>query len=241
MVGRGIISSPTPFLDEPLPAGVNCPLSGFSGPAFKETAVAKNQPAPPKFTKEQLREGIPIPRFSTEGTPAAVEQGFKNYLKQTIDLGRRLGGIALNGGGIDYDRLLIRHGRMYRGRVLSGSIAACKKWAKSTKPKIKDCYCNAASFALDHEQAIYFEGYYLDALMPILHAWNLVDGKIVDFTMEAADKTRKGKANLTSLYFGVEIPTAFVSKQIARTEEYAPIADLYLRQLEGRRKRKPKA
>jgi len=119
---------------------------------------------------------------------------------------------------------------------LSDSVAAWKQWKKTAKPQLQDCFCNAASFAIDHDQARYCEGYWLGPL-PSLHAWNTVDGQIIDFTLELVEKKLKRKPDLASLYFGVEVPTIFVAEQIASTEQIAQVADLFLRRLEGRRKR----
>ena len=68
----------------------------------------------------------------------------------------------------------------------------------------------------------------------------MVDGQIIDFTLELVEKKLKRKPDLACLYFGVEVPTIFVAERIARTEEFAQVADLYyLRQLDRPRKRKP--
>lgn len=191
-----------------------------------------NKPAAPP-------PSIAVPTFKKAGrTLEELEAEFKRYLQATIALGQQHG-IEISDGDLEYDKLLLRHGKMYQGRVHSDSVAAWKRWKKTARPELQDCFCNAASFAIDHDQARYFEGYWLGAMLPTLHAWNLVDGQIIDFTLELVEKKLKRKPDLASLYFGVEVPTLFVAERISSTEEFAQVADLYLRQLERRRKRKP--
>jgi len=181
---------------------------------------------------------ISVPAFKKEGrTLEELEAEFKRYLQATIDLGQQHG-IEISDGDVEYDKLLLRHGRMYQGRVLSDSVAAWKRWKKTAKPQLQDCFCNAASFAIDHDQARYCEGYWLGAMLPTLHAWNMVDGQIIDFTLELVEKKLKRKPDLACLYFGVEVPTIFVAEQIADTEQFAQVADLYLRKLERKRNSK---
>jgi len=183
------------------------------------------------------QRSIPVPTFKKEGrTLGELEAEFKRYLQATIYLGQQHG-IEISDGDLEYDQLLLRHGRMYQGRVLSDSVAALKRWKKTAKPQLQDCFCNAASFAIDHDQAHYCEGYWLGAMLPTLHAWNVVDGQIIDFTLELVEKKLKRKPDLACFYFGVEVPTLFVAEQIASTEEFAQVADLYLRQLERRRRK----
>jgi len=201
----------------------------------------KKRPARTKAPTKSAAEpqSIAIPTFKKEGrTLEELEAEFKRYLQATIDLGQQHG-IEISDGDLEYDNLLLRHGKMYQGRVLSDSFAELKRWKKTANPQLQDCFCNAASFAIDHDQARYFEGYWLGAMLPTLHAWNLVDGQIIDFTVELVEKKLKRKPDLNCRYFGVEVPTLFVAEQISRTEEFAQVADLHLRQLERRRKRKP--
>ena len=58
---------------------------------------------------------------------------------------------------------------MHQGRVLSDSVSAWKRWKKVAKPELQECFYNAASFTIDHDQASYCEGYWLRPL-PALHA-----------------------------------------------------------------------
>ncbi|MFZ1005872.1 MAG: hypothetical protein WAN65_03485 [Candidatus Sulfotelmatobacter sp.] len=189
-----------------------------------------------RAAEDQARIAVPI--FKKEcRTLEGLEAEFKRHLQATIDLGHQ-SGIEMSDGGNDYDQLLLRHGKMYQGRLLSDSVPAWKRWKKNVKPQLQDCFCNAASFAVDHEQASYFEGYWLGPL-PALHAWNMVDGQIIDFTLELVEKKLKRKPDLACLYFGVQVPTIFVAEQIASTEEFAQVADLYLQQMDRPRKRRP--
>lgn len=212
----------------------NCLASDLLELALPKKRSPKNTPAKP--AEEQ--PCVFVPTFKKEGcTLEELEAEFRGYLQATIDLGHQHG-IEISDGDVEYDKLLLRHGRMYQGRVLSDSVPAWKQWKKFARPQLQDCFCNAASFAIDHDQVRYCEGYWLGPL-PALHAWNMADGKIIDFTLELVEKKLKRKPDLACLYFGVEVPTIFVAEQIASTEEFAQVADLYLRQIDRPRKRKP--
>lgn len=124
-------------------------------------------------------------------------------------------------------------GQFYHGRALSSTIDFCRAWVEDFRPQTKECYYNAASFALDHQdQGVrYAEGYWFDpeASTYLYHAWNvLLDGRVIDFTQEAADGQLEREPTLDCLYFGIEIPTDFVRAQIAKTGCARNYAWLYL-------------
>lgn len=60
----------------------------------------------------------------------------------------------------------------------------------------------------------------------------MLDGKVIDFTAEAADRAckREGipRPPLDDMdYFGVHIPTAFIIESIAKTEAWSPLLGEY--------------
>lgn len=128
---------------------------------------------------------------------------------------------------------LLQAGKFYHGRALSTGIDFARGWTDRFEPQVKECYYNAATFAVDHEAegVRYAEGYWFDpeASTYIYHAWNvLLDGRVVDFTQEAADRQLEREPNLDCLYFGIEIPTNFIRTQIAKTGCARNYAWLYL-------------
>lgn len=71
------------------------------------------------------------------------------------------------------------------------------------KMKAKQCFTNAAKVTL-RKDATYVEGWILFSGVPIQHAWNIINGKAVDCTVNIKD-TR---------YFGIEIPIEVFSMAI---------------------------
>ena len=68
--------------------------------------------------------------------------------------------------------------------------------------KIKECYYNAWMVHQVQPQYKYFEGF-VSGLIPIEHAWLVLDGKVIDPTL--AVNVRGDKNRFGSEYFGVEV------------------------------------
>ena len=71
------------------------------------------------------------------------------------------------------------------------------------QPQLKECYQNAL-FMMQEEGVGYCEGYMISSAIPIPieHAWNIVDGKVIDFTSSLWEWSCDEKR----IYFGVEMP-----------------------------------
>lgn len=75
----------------------------------------------------------------------------------------------------------------------------------------KQCVYNSQMFAVSGSKTKYFEGYACRTLgilanMSFEHAWNVINGKVVDLTWPDGDE-----------YFGLEIPVDFIRKNIIKT------------------------
>src|SRR5437667_1282214 len=90
--------------------------------------------------------------------------------------------------------LLLAGGHWFQGRASSDGYDSARQWRKKHQPTAKECYYNAQSFCLDHEEVRYFEGYavFIGLGLPAEHAWaEMPDGNVVDFTFEAAEQIGK--------------------------------------------------
>jgi hypothetical protein len=130
--------------------------------------------------------------------------------------------------------LLLASGRWFQGRSNADRYISSRQWKNKRRPKAKDCYYNAQSFCLDHEEANYFEGYamFTGLQIPEEHAWvAMPDGNVVDFTFEAAEQlgSRKGLSFSTrdTLYVGLEIPTDFIRNTLLTNEWFDSLVDEY--------------
>jgi hypothetical protein len=127
-----------------------------------------------------------------------------------------------------YNKLILDHGERFCGVVPSDSIEETRKWRKARKPKIKQCFYNSQMFILTADNGLYYEGYCFDGLIPFHHAWVVIDGKVVDFTLESRDKSLKRQKikNTASnpVYLGVVVPKRFIMTNIVKTGVAEPLA-----------------
>ena len=106
-----------------------------------------------------------------------------------------------------------------------GSFFSCQELNKEEKshikkivgrlgfaPQMKECFYNAQFLALsDSSNKIqYAEGYAYTDLMPILHGFNVINGKVIDITW----KNKKDDNKKNHAYYGVALPTQYVRKQM---------------------------
>lgn len=130
--------------------------------------------------------------------------------------------------------LLLANGRWFQGRASSTRYDSARQWSKKHRPRAKECYYNAQSFCLDHEEGRYFEGYavFPSLYPPAEHAWVVMpDGQVVDFTLEAAERIGKREAlscdTHATLYVGLEVPTAFIRETMLTREWFESLVEEY--------------
>jgi hypothetical protein len=125
---------------------------------------------------------------------------------------------------------LLKHGCWFRKRASSNDYETTKLWRKTNRPRIKQCYYNSQIFCCEHESARYFEG---DAAThdtaPFRHAWIVMpDGFVVDFTLEALERSREGLNGTHRpaevLYFGVEVPQRLIREAMLSSGFIEPVA-----------------
>ena len=84
-------------------------------------------------------------------------------------------------------------------------------------PKARCCFYNAQALALFHG-AEYWEGYAMTELgIPIEHAWNVKNGRIIDLTWKDA----------ATEYFGVKVPTDYIRKRWLADKISSSLASRY--------------
>lgn len=130
--------------------------------------------------------------------------------------------------------LLLKKGSWFDGRADSDEYAVTKKWKKKRKPKAQDCFYNSQEFCTEDNGGRYFEGFVLvkKGLGPSEHCWVVMqDGRVVDFTMEAAEavmaKLRHAVDLRGALYVGLEVPKEFIVERLNATDWYDSIAELF--------------
>jgi len=128
---------------------------------------------------------------------------------------------------------MLEQGTAFLGRSPSSGLPDTKRWWKISPPQIKQCFYNSQMFVLSSEGATYYEGYAFTFFFPFHHAWVVVDGKVVDFTLEAVDLVERrdnlkpaGPDEVTA-YLGVGIPTDVLRKYVLKYKSAEPYAHMH--------------
>jgi len=72
------------------------------------------------------------------------------------------------------------------GELFTELVPGNSHWKKRKKPQPKDCFFNAQTLCLVAGLP-YYEGFYFSSVLPMQHAFNVLDGKVIDVTKEAID------------------------------------------------------
>ena len=83
------------------------------------------------------------------------------------------------------------------------------KLARFYTPEIKQCYYNSM---MARHSLEYWEGW-ATSMIPLNHAWNVKDGKVVDTTWSLLDHQREQAEDI--LYLGIKIPREFMMKNLS--------------------------
>jgi hypothetical protein len=146
-------------------------------------------------------------QYSVDGKPVSTKEEFLlEFLR---------GHKKLMPDNIFYDFILAK-GIMFHKREPSKNFEIVKKLP--FRAKVKECFYTSQMLALEDDKNIkYFEGYGFDDIMPVEHAWCVIDGKVVDLTWEKKDKMFNKNNDGNCIYFGVEIPIEMVREHIVDT------------------------
>ncbi len=139
--------------------------------------------------------------------------------------------------GDPYHKALAEQGQAFKGRKNTATDERLSAWKKRHKPRRGECYMNAQRFVMENPDTRYYEGYWWSGcgLVPVHHAWVVIDGEVVDFTAEDVDAYCKRMATeadpADNDYFGIHVPTAFVIKAMLATEMWTDVSASYLNYL----------
>jgi hypothetical protein len=128
-------------------------------------------------------------------------------------------------GGLDKQKyyyngpedFIMQHGKHYISQTLTKEESNYLKkiYYETKRYKMKQCFYNAQSLSqFSGDKIKYIEGYLYSGIIPIEHAWNTLNGKVLDFTMSHAND---GKPILGIIpagwdYFGVDLPVKMITK-----------------------------
>lgn len=154
--------------------------------------------------------------------------------KQYIEMMRDLFKSSANPGKqVEYYDFLLAHGKEYQVEPLPETVVKTRdKFLKKFTPQMKRCYVNAATFALKCEaQGVqYCEGYGI-SMIPTEHAWNVIDGKLVDITWKP--ETRNDEELGGQTYFGIIVPQRKVFESSRVKDGMTILQTLYIQGWRG--------
>lgn len=153
----------------------------------------------------------------------ATEMNAKGMVEQFAEMGSKL------------HKELAKVGEHFVGRTPVKSHPDTERHRKAHRPKPQMCFMNAQRFVLDHPDAKYYEGYWAAFVFPIHHGWVVLDGKVYDFTAEAADRSLKRQGikshadPVNEDYFGMHIPTEFIRESILESRMWEDLMGKFIR------------
>lgn len=164
---------------------------------------------------------------------ASAEGGIEEYLRSMVEHLERAGCAKREGYGYAtvYEYFL-DNGKSYSSSPLTPeqlNLIKIEIQRHKILYKPKQCFYNAQTLSQHNRGCKYVEGFMISAGVPIIiaHAWNSIDGKVVDFTMSHSNG---GKPILGVIpdgweYFGTEFPSSMISALWARTGTSTPLVD----------------
>jgi hypothetical protein len=153
------------------------------------------------------------------------ERCLRQFLDTLIATYRRIGQPA----GAAYHARLLAEGAVLVGRSpRSAWDGPVRRWVRRRKPQAKQCYQNASRLALDG-LGDYHEGYCWAGLLPAEHAWLVRDGRVVDVTLDAADRLPAAEGIKPRLplaeyvYLGCPVPLPDLLRVHLATRYWEPV------------------
>ncbi len=143
------------------------------------------------------------------------------------------------------EEFVLKHGKPYTSQALTKEeLAYVKRLVKQSRCKfpIKQCYSNSQRFLLltkhlhsDEMPLKYVEGYCL-SLIPFMHGWVELNGKVLDFTLRIHDEKEWSKDRLWMQdralgsfsgreYVGVAFTLEEVAEKVLSSKEYGSMID----------------
>ena len=148
-----------------------------------------------------------IERHAEATTKGVVKGYLEMMVKMRGQMGKQPDGYLYKG----VEDLLLQHGRQFQSQplnaeemdILRGTLENCSQY------KAKQCYYNAQRIAVFSDGNIrYIEGVAFPGLIPCDHAFNSINGKVVDLTWSAVNQNKKPILGVIPdgwEYWGVEL------------------------------------
>jgi len=162
-------------------------------------------------------------------TPPSVRAWLRQHIKLMVAQATKLRAEAARKKGLDaelvndhalyfaymveFTAVLLKDGDLFTERLPGDGY-----WKKRKKPQPKDCFFNAQTLCIEGDLP-YFEGHHFSELPPVQHAFNVLDGKVIDVTRDAIDK-QVGPSE--GFWFGVPVSKDALLLRQAKTNQWGP-------------------
>ena len=181
----------------------------------------RNVPCPPKKGHKippHLAKHCATPQFAPEGIDRKIpsfarfftESSVVEYL-QMLQKNQKMKGMAYTGPA-DF---ILKHGTQYKSAKLTSEEMDILKRVldRQCSYKPKQCFYNAQSIGLGGEIG-YVEGIADSIGLPMEHAWNTINGKVIDMTWRMNNDGQPiiGVIPEGWEYFGVQLPNKMINK-----------------------------
>ena len=156
-----------------------------------------------------------FPEFSAEMEWFGNAQAnIKKYVEQHLSVFASFNSEQVQEMAEDYYQWLNEMGREFN--VERNKYFTC---TSSYQHQVKQCYYNSLRYSWEDPDAQYYEGWVVSSRLglPIRHAWIVSDGEVFDPTFEVLRKEMGHDDNMDYAYWGVEIPSVFISERIVAT------------------------
>ena len=156
-----------------------------------------------------------FPEFSAEMEWFGNAQAnIKNYVEEHLSGFASFNSEQVQEMAEDYYQWLNEMGREFD--VERNKYFTC---TTSYQHEVKQCYYNSLRYSWEDPDAQYYEGWVVSSRLglPIRHAWIVSDGEVFDPTFEVLRKEMGYDDNMDYAYWGVEIPSVFISERIVAT------------------------
>ncbi|MDA9951394.1 hypothetical protein N9D31_02350 [Oligoflexaceae bacterium] len=110
---------------------------------------------------------------------------------------------------------LLEKADYFQGCIDTSTVPLAADFLTAVKKSL--CFSNAQRFCDQYPEAQYYEGYTIwseDMEFPILHAWVVLDGRVIEFTRnydEGWSETPPTYEKSDSQYFGIRVPSTALS------------------------------
>jgi len=161
-------------------------------------------------------------------TLPSVHAWLKRHIKEVVAQGAKLrrAGMAkgvqadlLNGSVLYFAYMTEFTSRVLKdGELFTEQVPGDSHWKKRKKPQPKDCFYNAQTLCFDADLP-YYEGFYFNPVMPMQHAFNVLDGKVIDVTREAIDR-QVGPTE--GFWFGAPVTRKAIRMRQMKTGQWGP-------------------